>query len=345
MSLLGRDVQPPSQIELMDVALRRIEKAGWNNRLLGEAATSMLPAYAELAPAGLHPSFCLETPLAGKLHCDLHVGLYKAELTEEVVPATWSERCRAAVRFIQRYAQDSDFLFACDKHEGAPVGAVSGVYFKHKGYAPRAQGLLEAVGAGDRYQGYLDAVLRLPEGWRSLYVGHFFDRPGSPVRLEAQILNKAHKDSVCDHSLLGKNLAAMGFCRADDRQLLEQAQLFLDLETPATVQFDVNPDGSLADSFAILVSYEKLGVHWREAFAEDGPATRSLALLTELGIADGRQALLEKGCFSVRAPFDDEEGCPREVVILSWPACCKMKWTAGKLMPAKWYQRIEVGIR
>ncbi len=338
-------MQPPSQIELMGVALRRIETAGWNDRLLGEAATGVLPAYAALAPAGLHPSLCLETPLADKPHCDLHVGLYKGELKEELVPDTWDERCRAAVRFVEPYAQDSDFLFACDKHEDAPIGSVSGVYFKHKGYAYRAKGLLEAVGAGDRYQGYLDAVLRLPEGWRSLYVGHFFDRPGSPVRLEAQILNQAHRDSVRDHSLLRKNLATVGFGRADDRQLLEQAQVFLDLEIPATVQFDVNADGSLADSFAILVSYEKLGARWREAFAEDGPATRTLALLTELDIADGRQALLKQGSFSVRAPFVDDEGRPREAVILSWPACCKMKWTAGKLMPAKWYQRIEVGIR
>lgn len=337
-------MQPPSQIELMGVALHRIEKAGWNDRLLGEAATSMLPAYAELAPAGLHPSFCLETPLAGKLHCDLHVGLYKGELTEEVVPATWSERCRAAVRFIQPYAQDSDLLFACDKHEGAPVGAVSGVYFKHKGYAYLAQGLLEAVGAGDRYQGYLDAVLRLPEGWLSLYVGHFFDRPGSPVRLEARILDQAHADMLCDPELLGRNLAVAGFS-VTDSSMLEQAQQLLELGIPFTIQFDVNADGSLSDSFAVSVFFEELGADWREAFAEDGPATRTLALLTELGIADDRQALLEKGCFSVSAPFDDDEGRPREAVMLSWPACCKMKWRAGKLKPAKWYQRIEVGIR
>ncbi|MDO4539018.1 MAG: hypothetical protein Q4B54_12715, partial [Coriobacteriales bacterium] len=298
-----------------------------------------------LAPAGLHPSLCLETPLAGKPRCDLHIGLYKGELKEELLPNTWDERCRAAVRFVEPYAQNSDFLFACDKHEDAPIGAVSGVYFKHKGYAYLAEGLLEAVGAKDRYQGYLDAVLRLPEGWTSLYVGHFFDRPGSPVRLEAQILSQAHSESVRDHSLLGKNLAAMGFGRADDQQLLEQAQLFLDLGIPATVQFDVNPNGSLADSFAILVFYEELGARWREAFAEDGPATRTLALLTELGLADGRQALLQKGSFSVRAPFVDNKGQPREAVMLSWPACCKMKWTAGELTPAKWYQRIEVGVR
>lgn len=220
----------------------------------------------------------------------------------------------------------------------------SGVYFKHKGYAYLAQGLLEAVGAGDRYQGYLDAVLRLPEGWLSLYVGHFFDRPGSPVRLEARVLDQAHADMLRDPGLLGKNLAAAGFS-VTDNSMLEQAQSLIDLGIPFTIQFDVNADGSLSDSFAISVFFEELGVHWREAFAEDGPATRTLALLTELGIADDRQALLEKGCFSVRAPFVDDEGRPREAVMLSWPACCKMKWRAGKLMPAKWYQRVEVGVR
>ncbi len=336
-------MKPPNQIELMGVALGRLEKSGWNDCLLGEEATRALPAYEALAPEGLHPSLCLETPLLGEPRYDLHVGLYKGELTEELTPATWDKRCRAAARFAQPFAHDSDLLFACDKHESAPIGAASGVYFKHKGYAYLAEGLLEAVGAGDRYQGYLDAVLRLPEGWTSLYVGHFFDRPGSPVRLEAAISDQAHDDLSRNPELLGKNLAAMGFGATND-SMLEQAQAFLRLGIFSTVQFDVNADGALTDTFAISVFFENLGAHWREAFAEDGSATRTLALLTELGIADDRQALLEKGSFSVRAPFADDEGHPREAVILSWPTCCKMKWKAGKLQPAKWYQRIDVGI-
>ncbi|MCR5582116.1 MAG: hypothetical protein K6F70_00650 [Eggerthellaceae bacterium] len=337
-------MNPPSYIELMESALRRIEKAGWNDRLLGAAATSMLPAYRVLAPGGLHPSFCLETPLMGEPHCDLHVGLYKGELTEELVPDSWNEQCRAAIRFIQPYAHDSDFLFACDKHEGIPIGTVSGVYFKHKGYAYLAEGLLEAVGANDRYPGYLDAVLRLPEGWTSLYVGHFFDRPGSPVRLEATISPQEHDHAIRQPGLLRENLTAMGFEAMSD-DMLDQAQALLELGIPSTVQFDVNPDGSLTDAFGLTVFYEDLGAHWRTAFAKDGSAQRTLDLVTELGIADERQELLERGSFSVRAPFVDDEGRAQEAVIQSWPACCKMKWRAGTLLPAKWYQRIEVGVR
>ncbi len=333
----------PTQPELMGAGIRRLEKHGWREGLLGQDIDRILPAYQAAALGGLRPSLSIETLLLGEPGCDLCIGLYKGRPRAETVPDFWDERCRAAVRLLEAEPdKKKDILFSFDIRGGGAPERVAGIYFRHQGDLEAARAFLEAVRAGDRAKGYLEAVRRLPPGFQTVYAGHFFGRKDSPIRLEAMLCEEKRKEMARDSEPLSRSLAAAGFPGVT-AEMLRQIRALLNLGQPVSFQFDVNPNGSLRDMVAVTVFYESMKREWREAFRKGGVLERNLDILRAEGIADERAELLEAGSFSVRVPVQDEEDKPLNLAVVSWPACCKMKWTGGRLLPARWYQRMEAG--
>ncbi len=333
----------PTQTELMGAGIRRLGKHGWREGLLGQDIDSILPAYQAAALGEHRPSLSIETLLQGEPGCDLCIGLYKTRPGAETVPEGWDERCRSAVQLLKEEPDEKkNILFSFDIRGGGAPDRVAGIYFKHEGDLEAARSFLEAIRAEDRIQGYLDAARRLPRGFVAVYAGHFFGRKDSPIRLETMLCEKARTEMAQDADLLARSLAAAGFS-GSTAEMLRQTRALMELERPVSFQFDVNPDGSLRDTIAVTVFYESLKRDWRMAFAKGGVLARNLEILRAEGIADERAELLEAGSFSVRVPVSDEEGKPVNLAVVSWPACCKMKWTGGRLLPARWYQRMEAG--
>ncbi len=333
---------PLKQTELIAAGLRRLEKNGWREGLLGPDADAVLPAYEAANLGGLRPSLSIETLLTGERGCDVCIGLYKGRPEEHMVPEHWDDRCRAAVRVLKQAPEKRSILFSFDLRGGAAPDRVAGIYYRHFGHPEEAKAFLDAVGAGDRAEGYLSAAGRLPLGFEATYAGIFFGRAGSPIRLETMLAEEVRERISREVGCLERCLSAVGF-EAISPDMAEHIRRLAALGQPISFQFDVNPDGTLRDSLALTVFYESLSRSWREAFAEDGVITRNLALFREAGIADERMELLRAGSFSVCAPGTDEQGRPFTAALVSWPECCKMKWTGGRLLPARWYQRMEAG--
>lgn len=115
----------------------------------------------------------------------------------------------------------------------------------------------------------------------------------------------------------------------------------ISLGLPATFQFDVRADGTLAPTANLTVSFERLGHLASTPVSPDGEVARVLGIFGRLGLADRRAELLAGACMACRVPARDRCGVRREVALVCLPACAKLKCESGQLTQAKWYQVIR----
>ncbi len=119
------------------------------------------------------------------------------------------------------------------------------------------------------------------------------------------------------------------------------AQL-LALGLPATVQLDAHEDGSLAGTFGLTLFFTGTHNSRMSLFCPDGEADKALRYLEALGVADGRWQQAVRGSFALPVPFAPKDGVPRVVGATCHPDCVKLKWTHGRLAPARFYQVVRV---
>ncbi len=290
------------------------------------------------------PSVYFEHPLAGMPFLDVIV------LLNDIAPGTRVELPVAGehAAMLDWYAsvrQEHDDIccgFELDTKETAlPTAAI---HFQPRSRTELVRPFCEIVGEPERATLYLDMAARMPGSWPLSFFGMFRGREAAPLRVCGYL--SAQQKHICarNPSRLAKVFDTVGFT-AYDRAMLEQISTLM-AAAPEGVdfQFDVYPDGSLGDTFAIDVQF---GIEQPEAvFASftNGPGSGVMGLFESWGVADSRWRLSVQSAFARAIPVELEDGSLGKFAFTLMPQWAKARWIRGALQPAKLYHLAHAGL-
>ena len=358
---------PPSFADSFEVLCLQAASDGRKEVLFGESVDRARKAMRPFLVGKKFPSVYLEFPLAGEPFMDVTV------LLNELEPGTHVE-CDAAAgteAMLDWYApvraefEDVSCGYELDTSKEDPRAAA--VHFQPRSHLELVEPFCEAVGEPERAKLYLDMADRMPPGWDLSFFGMFRGRPGSPLRVCGYLDQGYRKDCCNNPSLVARVFDAIGFSAYDDAMIEQIGQLMATDAKAFDFQFDVYPDGSLGDTFAIDIQFDIERPEHVQASFDSGSAASVMNLLEEWGIADERWRLIPEAAFARSIPVtvpaedaaerdktpaganaaaDDATASP-ELGMFGFtlmPGWGKARWRNGVLQPAKFYFLASAGM-
>jgi hypothetical protein len=202
----------------------------------------------------------------------------------------------------------------------------------------------ESIGEDSKGRLYIETAKRMQSGWPVSYFGLFRGREDAPLRV-CGYLRKEEKDPYTGNpEQIATVFDAVGFTARDDMMLDRIVELLRLTPGGIDFQFDINPDGSPGDMFAIDLALHETTKQSVEASFSDGPASAIIRRLREWGIADERTDLIPEAALSTAFPLVDEDGSAAFYALAFLPRWIKVRWKNRKLMPSKCYCLLKGGL-
>ena len=290
------------------------------------------------------PSLYLEFPLAGDPFLDV------TALYGEVASGTrfHSEAAAGTERMIDWFAQVSaqcnDLSFGFELDAGNDASAPAAVHFQHRSHIGLAQGFCEALGEPAAGQLYTDLAAHMPAGWAPAFFGMFRGRSEAPLRVCGYLDRDEQPRSAENPSRLEEVFRQVGFRAYDDGMLRQIAALLAMTPEGADFQFDVYPDRTIGDIFAIDVCLGLKQSKTQKSSFTDGICANVMKQLEAWGAADDRWHLAAGTCLSRALPVADEDGRERAYALTVCPKWVKARWRGGILQKAKLYCEAKAGM-
>lgn len=292
------------------------------------------------------PSVYLEHPLIGDPFLDVTV------LYNDLEPGTRvsSDMAAGAEGLLAWFAEerprfpDKDLCCGFELDTKDPRLPAAGVHLQPYSHTELVGPFCEAVGEPGRASLYLETARRMPKEWSLSFFGMFRGRPEAPLRVCGYLGPGEIKRCAADPRHLARRFDEIGFGAYDDAMLAQVAGFMATATKSADFQFDVFPDGTLGDVFAVDLQF---GIEKPEAVRasfESGPAAATLGLLEEWGAADGRWRLAGDSAFARALPMEDGGGRPVLYAFTLMPHWVKARWAAGRLQPSKLYHYAHGGV-
>lgn len=336
-------MREPSFGDALKVLLLQAADEGRDAALFGESASRAAREAVPFMIGEKFPSVYLECPLAGDPFLDVTV-LYSQLAPDARVDHPAADGANAMLAwFAEACADFPDVCCGFELDVKEPELPAAAVHFQPRTETELVRPFCEVVGEPERADLYLDLAARMPEGWPLSFFGMFRGRPGFPLRV-CGYLDGAQKDACADGPQhLARVFDEVGFS-AYDQTMAAEASAFL-AAAPGGVdfQFDVFPDGSLGDTFAIDVQF---GIEQPEAVHqnfESGGASRVMRLLEERGAADDRWQLVPEATFARALNAERADGSGGRYAFTLMPQWAKVRWRAGVLQPGKVYYFANAG--
>ena len=129
----------------------------------------------------------------------------------------------------------------------------------------------------------------------------------------------------------------IGFRAFDEKMLHQIAHVLSEAVDGADFQFDVWPDGSFGETFAIdLKLRNRRPGEMKESF-NSGDRAPLRQLLEDWKIIDGRLDAALGMTFARNYPVEKPDGSKGNLSMLLMPQWIKIRWIRGELQPAKLY--------
>lgn len=330
-------MREPSFADALKVLLLQAADEGRGNALFGESLTRATSESAPFIVGEEFPSIYLECPLLGSPFLDITVLYPRLECGTRVDhPAAagtgamldwFAEACGGLPEVCCGFELDT-------KEPDLPAAAV---HFQPRAHTDLVQPFCESVGEPERAPLYLELAKRMPAGWPLSFFGMFRGRPGSPLRV-CGYLDEEEKAACADNPRrLASTFDEVGFSAYDDAMLAELSTFLSVAPGGVDFQFDVYPDGSVGDTFAIDVQFEiEQPEDVQESFS-NGAAGLLMRMLEEKGAADGRWKLVPKAAFARALPTQRDDDTIGRYAFTLMPQWAKARWRKCALQPAKMY--------
>lgn len=337
-------MREPSFADAYEVLCLQAADKGRGPVLFGDSVQRARAAARPFLVGEEFPSVYFEFPLAGKPFLDVTF------LYSELKPGTRidSPAVAGSGRVFDWFADVSqdytDICFGFELDTSKPELPPAAIHFQPRGSANLVEPFCEVIGEPERAKLYLDLAARLPEEWSLSFFGLFRGRPDSPLRVCGYLSNNEWAACSEDPGRIRSVFEAAGFSAYDDA-MLEQVAAFMGAAPEGVdFQFDIYPDGSLGDIFAIDVQF---AIEQPEAVHESldgGPGARVMELLEGWGAADDRWRLVADAAFARCLPVEREDGSQARFSFTLMPGWMKARWRAGVLQPSKFYFLGRAGI-
>jgi len=336
-------MREPSFSDALQVLLLQVADEGRGDVLFGESFSRLANEVGPFMIGEEFPSVYLECPLIGDPFIDITVLYSKLE------PGTHVEHPAAS----GTEAMLDWFAGVCIDHAEACCGyeldvkepklPAAAIHFQPRAKTQLVRPFCEAVGESARADLYLDLAERMPEGWPLSFFGMFRGRPGSPLRVCGYMDGDESDACAADSQRLAQVFDEVGFSAYDNAMLAEISAFLAAAPGSVDFQFDVYPDGSLGDTFAIDAQFKIEQPNDVLKNFKDGRASRVMRLFEEAGVADDRWKLVPEAAFARALPMEQADGSLGRYAFTVMPQWAKARWRRCALQPGKVYYYANAG--
>lgn len=323
--------------DALGVLLLQAKDGARRDALLGdgyERAREALPPFMVGTP---FPDVYLEFPLVGDPFLDATMLLHDLDEGTRID----SPRAAGTERVLDWYARhsgtDGGISFGYEIDTATPETTPAAIHFQPRRRCDLVRSFCEAAGEPERANLYRAQDERMPKGWPLSFFGMFRGRPKSPLRVCGYLDGEEQGRCANDANLLRRVFDQVGFTAYDDCLLHDLSTLYGVVPGSTDFQFDVYPDGSLSDVFAIDARFDVAQPAEMVASFADGPASRLMVLLEAWGVADERWRLVPDMTFVRRLPMERDDGTFGTASFILMPQWIKIRWKNGELVPSKLY--------
>ena len=330
-------MKQPSRADAFEVLVLQAADEGRGPILFGDSQNRARKALRPFMVGKSCPSIYLEFPLIGEPFLDVTVLYSELEPGTRIASAATAGTEGMLDWFASVCAENKGICcgFELDtKNEDLPAAAV---HFQPRARTHLVEPFCKAVGEPERAALYLDLASRMPTGWPLSFFGMFRGRSGSPLRVCGYLNSDTQRACAHEPQLLATVFDEIGFSAYDENMLAQISALLAAAPGTTDFQFDVYPDGTLGDTFAIDIQF---GVEQPEAVRvtfEDGPGARLMNLLEGWGAADGRWRLGAQAAFARAISVELDGGEVGRYAFSLLPQWAKARWTNCALQPSKLY--------
>ena len=336
-------MRAPSHADAFEVLCLQAGDKGRSDVLFGDSVERARKILRPFMIGIEFPSVYLEFPLVGKPFLDVTV-LYGELEPGTRIDSNAAEGTEALLDWFAGVRKDhSEISFGFELDTKDPETPTAAVHFQPRKNVEFVRPFCEMVGEPQRAELYLDLAARMPEGWPLSFFGMFKGRPGSPLRVCGYMDVEEQEACAADPANLRASLERVGFSAYDDT-MLEQASTLMGA-APGSIdfQFDVYPDGTIGDIFAIDAQFAIENPEVVRASFEGGPAARVMNLLERWGIADDRWHLVAEAAFARALPATQPDGTLVRYGFTLMPQWVKVRWANKVLQPSKLYHLAKAG--
>ena len=333
-----------SNADAFQVLLLQAADKGRGTRLFGESQVQARDLVPPFLIGGCFPDVYLEHPLAGDpfldvtiLYGDLKPGLRVASPAAE----GYGEILDWYLAMREFYPEISCGFELDTREAELPTAAV---HFQPRSHDELALDFCGAIGEPERGRLYVRRARGMPDGWPLSFFGLFRGRPDSPLRVCGYLDWDEHRACAADPAHLARAFDKIGFAAYDEAMLSQVSALMAAAPKTVDFQFDLYPDGSLGETFAIDIQF---GIEQPAAVAETfsrGAGARVMGLLERWGAADDRWRLAADMAFARALPVELDGGGYGRFALTLMPQWAKARWVAGALQPSKLYHLAHAGL-
>ena len=320
----------------MQLLLLHSSADGREKVLFGEDFPGVSDVFPSICVGDVCPDVYLEFPLIGKPFLDLTV-LYSensGKFRLDVPEAAGTEGIRDWFAGISKDYHKINFGYELDTgRRGAPAA----VHFQPRGYLELVEPFCKVLGEEEKGRLYLSTAAKMPPGWKLSFFEMFRGRSGSPLRGCGYLAEGERVALAADIERIRSVFQKIGFRAFDEKMLHQIAHILSEAVEGADFQFDVRPDGSFGEIFAIdLKLRNRRPGEMKESF-NSGDRAPLRQLLEDWKIIDGRLDAALGMTFARNYPVEKPDGSKGNLSMLLMPQWIKVRWTGGELQPAKLY--------
>lgn len=334
----------PSHAYAYQVLWLQLVADGRQEALFGSNAIHAREALAPFMLGEKFPGVYLEFPLIGEPFLDVTV-LYSKLARGTRIESDAAADTGSIIDWFAESCSEMEhvcFGFELDAHkEVLPRAAV---HFQPRGHTELVEPFFAAAGEPEKARLYLDLAKRMPAGWSLSFFGMFRGREGSPLRVCGYFDQHEIESCAADSAYIASFFDEIGFSAYNPTMLEQISSLLSVAPGSCDFQFDVFPDGSLGDIFAIDVQFHiERPERVVESFAH-GPIADVFGLFEKWGTADERWKLAADAALARALPMEKENGDSCRYSFTLLPQWAKARWRNGELQPSKLYYLASAGL-
>jgi hypothetical protein len=218
------------------------------------------------------------------------------------------------------------------------------VHFQPRKHSELVEPFCKVIGEAERAKLYLDCDARLPQGWKLSFFGIFRGRPGSALRVCGYLGAEERNRCAHDPRRFAELFNSVGFTAYNNEMLDAASTLLATSMRGIDFQFDVYPDGTLGDTFALDAQFELTRAQEARKSFSSGTGAHVMQLLESWGIVDRRWEATPDMAFTRSIPIELEDGSLGKFGFTLLPQWVKVRWRDGVLQPSKLYYLAASGV-
>lgn len=312
---------------------------GRDAELFGECGSLLRSAAENAMIENSLPCFYLEFPLSGNPCTDLVV-LYEEVASDSRFAHGNGFGYQEMLDWYSTLPVDRGYAMGFEVDTGTGQTDKAGIYFQPRSSTELIKPFLKTVGEESRASSYLAVSEHLPSHMPSAYIGLFPGREESPMRIGGYTSPDTSIMLAESPGVLRDAFEAIGFTAWDDEMLAICRDLYSVAED-TDYQFDIYPDGSLGDTFGLDMSLRHIHPNEAVRWIEQGNGKEIFIKLKNYGLIDDRYKKIPGASFAKGIPVTKEDGHAALLGLSCRFSYVKVKFKAGKPMPAKLYLRLN----